>query len=135
MNQCSTLYLLSYLNNFYLSFLSILICNPCSAMCSFIFLYYIRKVYLTSIYYYLIPFNITRTSDRIHSVGFFMSSNARMYTSIFVKSLIFCVKLVPAPTKRCRIVTLQEKCCKQFQSSTIKKISYGIQRIKLIPSF
>jgi len=45
---------------------------------------------------------------------FFMSSYSAIHSSHPITSLIFCVKLVPAPTKCCRIVTLLKKYCKRI---------------------
>ena len=55
----------------------------------------------TIIYNLIIHFYISCTSDQVHSVGFFMFSTPRIYTSHPILPSILCVKLVPAPTK-CR---------------------------------
>jgi len=57
----------------------------------------------TIIYNLIIHFYIKCTSDQVHSVGFFMFSTPRIYTSHPILPSIFCVKLVPAPTKRRRL--------------------------------
>lgn len=55
----------------------------------------------TIIYNLIIHFYIRCTSDQVHSVGFFMFSTPRIYTSHPILPSILWVNLVPAPTK-CR---------------------------------